>query len=169
MKYKVRDIRLAKKGQISHEWAKNHMPILERTLDRFRKTKPLKGITIGFCLHITKETSVLLLGAKELGATVVACGGAQDDIAAFLVQNVDGKTYSCIHTKMESCTKDRCRMRTPRWFMIAPGKLEGTVVECPLHFWHYDIKTGKLLDYQKGIQLQKYDVKEENGEIYIDV
>ena len=88
MKYKVRDIRLAKKGQISHEWAKNHMPILERTLDRFRKTKPLKGITIGFCLHITKETSVLLLGAKELGATVVACGGnpltAQDDIAAFL-------------------------------------------------------------------------------------
>ena len=88
MKYKVRDIRLAKKGQISHEWAKNHMPILEKTLARFRKTKPLKGITIGFCLHITKETSVLLLGAKELGATVAACGGnpltAQDDIAAFL-------------------------------------------------------------------------------------
>ena len=52
---------------------------------------------------------------------------------------------------------------------IAPGKLEGTVVECPLHFWHYDIKTGKLLDYQKGVQLKKYDVKEENGEIYIDV
>ena len=74
---------------------KNHMPILERTLDRFRKTKPLKGITIGFCLHITKETSVLLLGAKELGATVVACGGnpltAQDDIAAFLASKYDVK------------------------------------------------------------------------------
>ena len=59
-----------------------------KDLGSFRKTKPLKGITIGFCLHITKETSVLLLGAKELGATVVACGGnpltAQDDIAAFL-------------------------------------------------------------------------------------
>ncbi len=52
---------------------------------------------------------------------------------------------------------------------IAYGKLEGTVVECPLHFWHYDIKTGKLLDYLNDVQLQKYDVKEENGQIYIDV
>ncbi|MDI1495617.1 MAG: Rieske (2Fe-2S) domain protein [Cenarchaeum symbiont of Oopsacas minuta] len=52
---------------------------------------------------------------------------------------------------------------------IAPGKLKGTVVECPLHFWHYDIKTGKLLDYQKGVQLEKYNVKEEDGQIYIDV
>ncbi|MDI1495618.1 MAG: adenosylhomocysteinase [Cenarchaeum symbiont of Oopsacas minuta] len=91
MKYKVRDIRLAKKGKISHEWAKSHMPILAKTLDRFKNTKPLRGVTIGFCLHITKETSVLLMGAKMLGATVAACGGnpltAQDDIAAFLASN----------------------------------------------------------------------------------
>ena len=88
MKYKVRDIRLAKKGQISHEWAKNHMPILERTLDRFRKTKPLKGITIGFCLHITKETSVLLLGAKSLENRNMRPLTAQDDIAAFLASKI---------------------------------------------------------------------------------
>jgi len=64
------------------------MQILDNTLNRLKKSKPLKGITLGFCLHITKETSVLLIGAKELGATVVACGGnpltTQDDIAAFL-------------------------------------------------------------------------------------
>ena len=65
------------------------MQILDNTINRFKKSKPLKGITLGFCLHITKETSVLLMGAKELGATVACCGGnpltTQDNIAAFLV------------------------------------------------------------------------------------
>ena len=64
------------------------MAILNNTIQRLKKSKPLKGITLGFCLHITKETSVLLMGAKELGATVACCGGnpltTQDDIAAFL-------------------------------------------------------------------------------------
>lgn len=64
------------------------MQILDNTINRYKKSKPLKGITLGFCLHITKETSVLLMGAKELGATVACCGGnpltTQDNIAAFL-------------------------------------------------------------------------------------
>ncbi len=64
------------------------MQILDNTINRFKKSKPLKGVTLGFCLHITKETSVLLMGAKELGATVACCGGnpltTQDDIAAYL-------------------------------------------------------------------------------------
>lgn len=64
------------------------MQILDNTISRYKKSKPLKGITLGFCLHITKETSVLLMGAKELGAKVACCGGnpltTQDDIAAFL-------------------------------------------------------------------------------------
>ncbi len=85
---KVKDKKLAKKGKISYEWARDHMQILDQTINRLKKSKPLKGITLGFCLHITKETSVLLMGAKELGATVAACGGnpltTQDDIAAFL-------------------------------------------------------------------------------------
>jgi len=65
------------------------MRILDNTINRYKKSKPLKGITLGFCLHITKETSVLLIGAKELGATVACCGGnpltTQDSISAFLV------------------------------------------------------------------------------------
>ena len=80
--------KLIKEGQLSYEWARSHMQILDNTINRLKKSKPLKGITLGFCLHITKETSVLLMGAKELGATVACCGGnpltTQDNIAAFL-------------------------------------------------------------------------------------
>ncbi len=52
---------------------------------------------------------------------------------------------------------------------IAPGKLEGDVVECPLHSWHYNIKTGKLLDYLKDVQLETYKVEARDDGIYIDV
>ena len=75
-------------GRRSYEWAKSHMQILNNTLERLKPSKPLQGVTVGFCLHITKETSVLLMGAKDLGATVTCCGGnpltTQDDVAAFL-------------------------------------------------------------------------------------
>ncbi len=81
-------MRLAGQGRLSYEWARSHMGILDNTLERLKKSKPLRGVTLGFCLHITKETAVLLMGAKELGAKVAACGGnpltTQDDIAAFL-------------------------------------------------------------------------------------
>ncbi|RNJ75629.1 MAG: adenosylhomocysteinase [Nitrosopumilus sp. H8] len=80
--------KLISDGRLSHEWARSHMQILDNTINRYKKTRPLRGVTLGFCLHITKETSVLLLGAKSLGATVACCGGnpltTQDDIAAFL-------------------------------------------------------------------------------------
>ncbi len=52
---------------------------------------------------------------------------------------------------------------------IAPGKLEGDVIECPLHFWHYNIKTGKLLDYLKGVKLQTYKVEERKDGIYVEI
>ena len=85
---KIKNPKLAKQGKLSYDWAKNHMEILANTVNRLKKLKPLKGITLGFCLQLTKETSVLLMGAKELGANVVACAGnpltTQDDIAAFL-------------------------------------------------------------------------------------
>ena len=81
--------KLIKEGKLSYEWARLHMQILDNTINRYKKSKPLKGVTLGFCLHITKETSVLLIGAKELGATVACCGGnpltTNDAIASFLV------------------------------------------------------------------------------------
>ncbi len=84
--------KLAAQGRTSYEWAKSNMQILEKTISRLREKgsdgRPLKGVTVGLCLHITKETSVLLMGLRELGAEVACCGGnpltTQDDIAAFL-------------------------------------------------------------------------------------
>ena len=88
---KVKDPRLAEKGKLSYEWAKNHMKILTNTIDRLKKSQPLKGIRLGICLHITKETSVLIMGAKALGAQISVCSAnplsTQDDIAAFLALN----------------------------------------------------------------------------------
>jgi len=85
---KIKDSKLSDRGKLSYEWARSHMKILNETINKLEKNKPLKGITLGFCLHITKETSVLLIGAKELGANVAACGAnpltTQDDIAAYL-------------------------------------------------------------------------------------
>jgi 3-phenylpropionate/trans-cinnamate dioxygenase ferredoxin subunit len=52
---------------------------------------------------------------------------------------------------------------------IAPGKLDGDIVECPLHFWHYNIRTGELLDYLKGVKLQTYKVDARDDGIYVDI
>ncbi len=52
---------------------------------------------------------------------------------------------------------------------IAPGELDGDVVECPLHSWHYNIKTGKLLDYLEDVKLQTYNVEVRDDGIYVDI
>ena len=52
---------------------------------------------------------------------------------------------------------------------LAPGKLDGDIVECPLHFWHYNIKTGELKDYIKDVKLQTYDVQVKDDGIYVDI
>lgn len=52
---------------------------------------------------------------------------------------------------------------------LAPGKLDGDIVECPLHFWHYNIKTGELKDYIKDVKLQTYSVELKDDGIYIDI
>lgn len=85
---KVKDAALAEQGRLSHMWARSHMQILDSTISRIQKSRPLEGVTVACCLHITKETSVLLVGLQELGAQVACCPGnpltTQDDIAAFL-------------------------------------------------------------------------------------
>jgi len=79
---------LAEKGKTQYEWAKSHMQILTHAIQKLKKSKPLQNTTLGICLQITKETSILLMGLQELGAKVICCGGnpltTQDDIAAFL-------------------------------------------------------------------------------------
>jgi adenosylhomocysteinase len=85
---KIADSKLAAKGRLSHEWAARRMGIIERIVKKNERTRPLAGMRLGFCLHITKETSVLAMAAKSLGAEIAICSAnplsAQDDIAAFL-------------------------------------------------------------------------------------
>jgi nitrite reductase (NADH) small subunit len=52
---------------------------------------------------------------------------------------------------------------------LAPGDVQGEIVECPLHSWHYNIRTGQLLDYLDGVKLKTYKVSCEKNGIYIEV
>jgi nitrite reductase (NADH) small subunit len=52
---------------------------------------------------------------------------------------------------------------------LAPGQIDGEVVECPLHQWHYNIRTGELLDYLEGVKLKTYNVKLRESYIYLEI
>jgi len=86
--FKVRDPSLAKQGSLLIEWASAHMPVLNQINNQFRKEKPLVDITIGACLHVTKETAVLVRALMAGGAKVALCGSnplsTQDEVAAAL-------------------------------------------------------------------------------------
>jgi len=88
--FKVKNLNLSDEGALSTEWASMHMPVLNQIKDRFEKEKPLKGISIGASLHVTKETSVLISALMAGGAKVALCGSnplsTQDEIAAFLAK-----------------------------------------------------------------------------------
>lgn len=85
---KIADDNLAYKGRQSYEWATSRMGIVEKIRAINESSQSLAGFRLGFCLHITKETSVLVMAAKSLGADIAICSAnplsAQDDIAAFL-------------------------------------------------------------------------------------
>lgn len=85
---RIADSKLAAKGRSSHEWAARRMGIIERIVKKNKGAQPLAGLRLGFCLHVTKETSVLAMAAKSLGAEIAVCSAnplsAQDDVAAFL-------------------------------------------------------------------------------------
>jgi len=87
---KVKDRKLATKGHLQIEWAQMHMPVLAQIKGRFNKEKPFKGTTLGACLHVTKETGVLIETFLAGGAEVALCGSnplsTQDDVAAALVE-----------------------------------------------------------------------------------
>ncbi len=88
MEYIVKDIKLAEKGKNSIKWAEYHMPVLIEIRKRFQEEKPLKNIRIGACLHVTKETAVLIRTLKAGGADIALTASnplsTQDDIAAAL-------------------------------------------------------------------------------------
>ncbi|MDQ3641323.1 MAG: adenosylhomocysteinase, partial [Actinomycetota bacterium] len=96
--YDIADPALAELGRQRIAWADSHMPVLTSIRERFAKERPLEGITIGACLHITTETANLLRTLKAGGATVVACASnplsTQDDVAASLALDEGIATYA---------------------------------------------------------------------------
>jgi adenosylhomocysteinase len=91
MEFKVKDRSLADKGALLVDWASAHMPVLNQIKERFERERPLRDVTVGACLHVTKETAVLVQALKAGGAEVALCGSnplsTQDEVAAFLAEN----------------------------------------------------------------------------------
>ena len=90
MNYDIKDLNLAAQGLLRIEWAHQGMPVLESIRKRFLKEKPLKGIRLAACLHVTTETASLVRTLKAGGAEVALCASnplsTQDDVAAALVK-----------------------------------------------------------------------------------
>lgn len=112
--YQIKDIALAPQGENSIYLAESRMPTLARIRRRFEKEKPLNNLIIGACLHVTRETGVLVQTLKAGGAKIALCGSnplsTQDDVAAALVKegfNVyawsgnDSEYYNCIKSVLE--------------------------------------------------------------------
>jgi adenosylhomocysteinase len=104
--YDVKNLSLGREGKLRIDWANKEMPVVRLIRKRFGKERPLAGVRISACLHITTETANLALALKEGGAEVVLCASnplsTQDDVAAALVdygipvnaiKGEDNKTY----------------------------------------------------------------------------
>ena len=116
MNYDIKDIKLAKDGLLRIEWANQSMQVLNNIKNRFAKEKPLKGVSIAACLHVTTETASLMQTLKAGGAKITLCASnplsTQDDVAAslvkhdkisvFAIKGEDNKTYyKHIHSALD--------------------------------------------------------------------
>ena len=90
MKYRIKDPNLAEDGKKKIDWAEVHMPVLSNLKKKFKLNSPLDGVKVAGCLHVTKETGVLIRTLRDLGAELAWCGcnplSTQDDVAAALVE-----------------------------------------------------------------------------------
>ena len=97
-KYQIKDISLASQGRLKIEWAANQMPVLQLITQRFAKEKPLDGLRIAACLHVTAETANLMYTLQAGGAQVALCASnplsTQDDVAAALVSDKSISVYA---------------------------------------------------------------------------
>jgi adenosylhomocysteinase len=89
--FKVKNMGLASQGRLLIEWASGRMPVLSQINQKFKREKPLAGVRIGACLHVTKETAVLVRALLAGGAEVALCGSnplsTQDEVAAALAED----------------------------------------------------------------------------------
>lgn len=98
MNYDVKDLKLAARGAARIEWAEQFMPVLRSVRVRFEREKPLKGVKLSACLHVTAETANLMRTLKAGGAELRLCASnplsTQDDVAAALVKHYGVQTFA---------------------------------------------------------------------------
>jgi len=98
VKADIKDPSLSTAGVQRIEWASREMPVLRLISERFAREKPLKGVRLAACLHVTTETGNLAMVLKEGGATLALCASnplsTQDDVAAALVKEYDIPVYA---------------------------------------------------------------------------
>ena len=98
MEYHIKDLGLAPAGRKKIEWVGREMPVLAGITSEWKQEKPLEGIQIGACLHVTSETAVLMITLKEGGAQVALCASnplsTQDEVAASLVKDFGIKVFA---------------------------------------------------------------------------
>ncbi|MCY7283694.1 MAG: adenosylhomocysteinase, partial [Cyanobacteria bacterium CAN_BIN43] len=98
VKHDVKDLALAPLGKQRIEWAGREMPVLDQIRDRFAKEKPLAGIRLVACCHVTTETAHLAIALKAAGADAVLIASnplsTQDDVAASLVVDYGISVYA---------------------------------------------------------------------------
>jgi len=96
--YDVKDISLAAKGYSRIQWAEQEMPVLRLIRERFARERPLHGVRIAACLHVTTETANLMHTLQAGGADLVLCASnplsTQDDVAASLISNFEVPTFA---------------------------------------------------------------------------
>jgi len=98
LEYDVKDLSLAQQGRRRIDWAAQEMPVLRLIHERFERERPLEGIRMGACLHVTTETANLMRTLKAGGADVYLCASnplsTQDDVAAALAALYDVPTFA---------------------------------------------------------------------------
>lgn len=98
MTHRILDSSLAEDGQRKIQWALTHMPVLQSLTKQHEKSRPLEGVRVAGCLHVTKETAVLVKSLKTLGAELAWCGcnplSTQDDVAASLAEDDEVSIYA---------------------------------------------------------------------------
>jgi len=123
VKHDIKDIKLAEQGRSRIEWAGRFMPVLGRIGERFGREKPLKGVRMSCCLHVTSETANLLVVLKAAGAEVRLCASnplsTQDDVAASLVKHhgipvfaIKGESRPVYYRHLDSCAEHRPQITT---------------------------------------------------------
>jgi adenosylhomocysteinase len=117
----VKDLALADAGKLRIEWADQFMPTLRSIRQRFTKDKPLKGLRIAACLHVTTETANLAITLQEGGAEVALCASnplsTQNDVASSLVRDfrmpvfaIKGEDHDTYYSHLESALQSRPRV-----------------------------------------------------------